>query len=119
MVSDLKIPGFSKIAVITAYRPPDETCFFHVTPTPHLKKWLPSPVTPGDFNLPTINWQLNSSSCDFETHFCDILDDFLLSQLVDDATHVHVSILDLVVTNFPGLYSKRVCFLNRLLVQTI
>ena len=57
----------------------------------------------GDVNLPTIKWQLNSSLCDLETHFYVILDDVSLSQLVDDAT-------DLVVTNFPELSSKPVCF---------
>lgn len=54
----------------------------------------------GDFNFPLIDWQLTSSSHELENQFCNLLDDFFLIQLIEDPTHIHGNILDLVATNF-------------------
>ena len=63
----------------------------------------------GDFNFPQIDWQLTSSSHELENQFCNLLDDFSLIQLIEDPTHIHGNILDLVATYFPERLTKPVC----------
>ena len=102
-----------KIAVIAAYRPPDDSSSF----IPFLFSTLTKVESSGyshllllrDFNFPQIDWQLTSSSQELENQFCNLLDDFSLIQLIEDPTHIHGNILDLVATNFPESFTKPVC----------
>ena len=63
----------------------------------------------GDLNFSQIDWQLTSSSHELENQFCNLLDDFSLTQLIEDPTHIHGNILDFVATNFPESFTKPVC----------
>ena len=60
----------------------------------------------GDFNYPNINWQTNTTieESGMETDFCQLIDSYFLSQLVDEPTRYDInraSILDLLLCNFP------------------
>ena len=113
LVCELEVPRSPKIAVIVAYRPPSCTNTFLL----HLEQTLKNIETSGiqryillgDFNFPSIDWHLNSSSNVVENGFCAILDDYFLTQLVGCATHRLGNLLDLVLTNFPESFSVPEC----------
>lgn len=114
MVCELKIPGFPKIAVIAAYRPPDDSSsfipFLFSTLTKVESSGYSHLLLFGDLNFPQIDWQLTSSSHELGNQFCNLLDDdFSLTQLIEDPTHIHGNILDFVATNFPESLTKPVC----------
>jgi len=53
----------------------------------------------GDFNFPTINWNLLQYDTSISNSFCDLVFYLNLVQLVDQPTHSCGNILDLVLTN--------------------
>ena len=77
MVCDLKIPGVHKIAVVAAYRPPDDSSSFIPFLSSTLSKVESAGYTHtlllGDFNFPYIDWQMNSSSHVLEISFAIFL----------------------------------------------
>ena len=50
----------------------------------------------GDFNFPTVNWNILQGNTSFSNLFCDLI---YLAQLVDKPTHKGGNILDVVLTN--------------------
>ena len=58
-----------------------------------------STIIVGDFNLPDIQWDTLSSTSSISCAFCDFVFDNLLTQLIDQPTHIKGNILDLVLTN--------------------
>ena len=53
----------------------------------------------GDFNLPDIDWNTLSGTSVISNQFCDFVFDTGLCQLINEPTHVHGNILDLLLTN--------------------
>ena len=53
----------------------------------------------GDFNFPSINWDLLQGNTPITNSFCDLIFDLNLTQLIDQPTHSGGNILDLVLTN--------------------
>ena len=53
-----------------------------------------------DFNLPEIDWQTGEAGRRSQA-FLEAVDDHMLEQLVDFATHIKGNCLDLVLTNIP------------------
>ena len=61
----------------------------------------PSPVfIVGDFNLPSINWKISSTSSSSQQQFLDLCIESSLMQHITEPTHISGSTLDLVLTNF-------------------
>ena len=58
-----------------------------------------STIIVGDFNLPDIQWDTLSSTSSISCAFCDFVFDNLLTQLIDQPTHIQGNILDLVLSN--------------------
>jgi Endonuclease-reverse transcriptase len=54
----------------------------------------------GDFNLPGVCWETGTCKAN-ERVVVDAIEDKLMVQMVDFATHIRGNILDLVVTNIP------------------
>jgi hypothetical protein len=97
------LPNHAKWLLVCCYRPPDSNEIVDLrsladTLFPSYDKILIA----GDFNFPSITW--NDSNCSsigtLGQYFCDILDDFFMSQLCLLPTR-ESSILDLVITNQP------------------
>lgn len=64
-------------------------------------------ILTGDFNLPGINWNLRQLKHDCQhkqihSEFLDILNDFMLDQIITEPTHIMGNTLDLLCTNTPG-----------------
>ena len=53
----------------------------------------------GDFNFNDINWDSLHGHSPSSAKFCDIVFDLNFIQLIDEPTHIHGNILDLVLTN--------------------
>ena len=53
----------------------------------------------GDFNFPDIDWDTLSGHFPASNQFCDLVFKTGLSQLIDQPTHIHGNILDLLLTN--------------------
>ena len=51
----------------------------------------------GDFNLPTIDWEAGTA----RGMVLEVMEDRLMTQMVDFSTQVRGNILDLVITNMP------------------
>ena len=65
----------------------------------------------GDFNLPGIEWTLKQimNYCQHKQlhrQFLDILNNFMLDQLVTGPTHVLGNTLDIICTNSPGQFTN-------------
>ena len=52
----------------------------------------------GDFNLPTINWDILQGETLISNFFCDLVFNLNLVQMINEPTHIYGSILDLVLT---------------------
>jgi hypothetical protein len=68
-------------------------------------------VLVGDFNMPDINWQDLSVGAlshhkNWHSSFLDIVNEFGLTQLIQEATHVKGNILDLVFCSKPHVISQ-------------
>ena len=53
----------------------------------------------GDFNFNDINWNSLYGNTSSSAKFCETVFELNLTQLIDEATHIHGNILDLVLTN--------------------
>lgn len=60
----------------------------------------------GDFNLSNISWSNNSASNELERSFLDMFNDLGLSQMIQTPTHEKGRILDILLTNVPGIISN-------------
>ena len=63
-------------------------------------------VIAGDLNLSKTDWTSYSSTDTVEQAFLDTFSNFGLDQLVNVPTHKHGNLLDLILTDKPGLISK-------------
>ena len=73
----------------------------------------------GDFNVPDINWSTLVGSTQFSNHFCDLVFDLNLSQLVDSPTHRQGNVLNLVLTNIDdSIHSLTVYNNNRQFISS-
>ena len=52
----------------------------------------------GDFNLPTINWDILQGETPISNLFCDLVFNLNLIQMINEPTHIYGNILDLVLT---------------------
>lgn len=52
----------------------------------------------GDFNLPTINWDILQGETPISNFFCDLVFNLNLVQMINEPTHIYGNILDLVLT---------------------
>jgi len=65
----------------------------------------------GDFNFSDINWEALYGFTPSSAKFCDVIFDLNLCQLISVPTHIHGSILDLVLTNnFDDIFDLTVHF---------
>jgi len=60
----------------------------------------------GDFNLPDIDWDIFTSHSLVSNQFCDLVFHTNLCQLIFTPTHIHGSILDLLLTNLDDRISN-------------
>lgn len=65
----------------------------------------------GDFNMPDINWSLHSvkkesQSKGIHTNFLNVIQEFNLSQLINEPTHIRGNILDLVLCTHPSFINN-------------
>ena len=52
----------------------------------------------GDFNFPTINWDILHGETPMSNFFCDLVFNLNLIQIINEPTHIHSNILDLILT---------------------
>ena len=60
----------------------------------------------GDFNLSSVSWNDNFSNIGLENKFLDLFNDLGLTQIIDKPTHEKGKVLDLLLTNVPGLVNN-------------
>ena len=111
LVCELLPSNSRKLTICVCYRPPDFSNFntsfdsllvnLHKDGIDRSRLYLL-----GDFNYPNINWQTNTTIEDsgIATDFCQLIDSYFLSQLVDEPTRYNnnrASILDLLLCNYP------------------
>ena len=65
----------------------------------------------GDFNMPDINWSLHSVKKESQnkgihTNFLNVIQEFNLSQLINEPTHIKGNILDLVLCTHPSFINN-------------
>lgn len=91
--------------VVCVYRPPSNNTVDPIyNCLNYLKSKYPSHKTllVGDFNLPNISWNSDITPSDhLSRKFLNLLDEFHLTQKVDQPTHIRGNILDLVCTDIP------------------
>jgi len=51
----------------------------------------------GDFNFPTINWDILQGETPMSNLFCDLVFNLNLVQMINEPTHIHGNILDLIL----------------------
>lgn len=111
----IKLSDGRMLIVLTIYRPPERNLQYMKNVCNLIEQLCCKYVNAvmwitGDFNLPNINWNLNSVvSNEYSLELCNILLDifnsFGFTQLVESPTRGN-NILDLFVTNRPGLIQK-------------
>ena len=114
---ELKLNNKDIICITTCYRVGTLGEANHMEVDRHLRaiantKKYNRHIILGDFNLSKTNWPEAESSENIESMFIDTFHDLGLHQLVDQPTHEQGKILDLVLTNKPGLISDTM-FLNQ------
>ena len=60
----------------------------------------------GDFNFPDINWSTLTAASPLSSSFCDKLFSMNLIQHVNESTHLHGNILDLILSNDLNLFDN-------------
>ena len=92
----------SPITFCVTYVPPSSTADYYDSLFNfllHLHHISDKTIILGDFNFPDIDWDLLSSLSPTSNQFCDLVFQTGLSQLIDQPTHKHRNILDLLLTN--------------------
>ena len=59
-------------------------------------------IVVGDFNHPSVNWELQTSNQQHSREFMEAVNDAFLTQHVDFPTHDGGNLLDLVLSNIPN-----------------
>ena len=57
----------------------------------------------GDFNLNKVSWPEGITTCELQQQVLDTFNNIGLEQLIDKSTHKNGNVLDLLLTNSPGL----------------
>ena len=70
------------------------------------KKKCKAQIIIGDFNLSSVSWNDNISNIGLENKFVDLFNDLGLTQIIDKPTHEKGKVLDLLLTNVPGLVNN-------------
>ena len=70
------------------------------------KKKCKAHIIIGDFNLSSVSWNDNFSNIGLENKFLDLFNDLGLTQIIDKPTHEKGKVLDLLLTNVPGLVNN-------------
>ena len=70
------------------------------------KKTCKAHIIIGDFNLSSVSWNDNFSNIGLENKFLDLFNDLGLTQIIDKPTHEKGKVLDLLLTNVPGLVNN-------------
>ena len=96
------LPNHEKWLLVCCYRPPASKDMSDLkSPADNLFPSHDKIVIAGDFNLPNISWAVsNAATGTLDQIFCDILDDYFMSQLCLIPTR-ESNILDLLITNQP------------------
>ena len=97
------LPNHAKWLLVCCYRPPDSNDMSDLRSfADNLFPSYDKIIIAGDFNLPNISWTDGNytSSGSLSQNFCDILDDYFMSQLCLTPTR-ESNILDLLITNQP------------------
>lgn len=83
------------------YKPPNLSADLESTLLNYIEKLavIDKLLIIGDFNYPDVDWQAMSACSPPSIHFCDILFEHNLTQLVLSPTHIKGNTLDLVITN--------------------
>ena len=71
-----------------------------------LRRGINSLIVVGDFNFPHIDWVNSHSTLPIDGLFLDMFSNLGMEQLVDKPTHIKGNILDLLLTDNPGLISN-------------
>ena len=97
-----------KIVISVVYLPPNPSLLLIQSLSSHLFQFQGSRniVLLGDFNLPDINWDTLCGNSRVDETFCNVCFEFNLFQLISCSTHIHGSILDLILTNNEDLVSS-------------
>ncbi len=99
------LPNHAKWLLVCGYRPPDSNDMSDFRSlADKLFPGYDKIIIAGDFNLPNIYWADSSYTLagSLSQNFCDILDDYFMSQLCLVPTR-ESNILDLIITNQPEM----------------
>ena len=69
------------------------------------RRGISSVIIVGDFNFPKIDWENCHSTIAIDSLFLDMFNNLGLDQLVNEPTHILGNLLDLLLTDNPGLIS--------------
>ena len=97
------LPSHSKLLLVCCYRPPDSNDMSDFRSlADNFFSSYEQVIIAGNFNLPNINWMDSNYTCNgaLDQEFCDILDDYFMSQHCLLPTRKS-NILDLLITNHP------------------
>jgi hypothetical protein len=95
----------SDITIYLVYRSPNATVEAMAGLVDLMKSVKKNTIVVGDFNLPDIDWSTGEAARRSEP-FMDAVEDAMLVQLVEFATHIKGNCLDLVLTNIPERVSE-------------
>jgi hypothetical protein len=93
------------ITIYLVYRSPNATVKAMAGLVDLVKNVKKNTIVIGDFNLPDIDWSTGEAARRSET-FLDAVEDAMLVQLVEFATHIKGNCLDLVLSNIPERVSE-------------
>ena len=88
--------------ICVTYIPPNSGEGYHHSLSNYfteLSKELCPIILIGDFNFPDIDWATLQGTSSTSNRFCELLFQLNFTQLIDQPTHIHGNILDLVITN--------------------
>ena len=97
------LPSNSKLLLMCCYRPPDSNDMSEFRSlADNFFSSYEQVIIADDFNLPNINWMDSNYTCNgaLDQEFCDILDDYFMSQHCLLSTR-ESNILHLLITNHP------------------
>jgi len=110
LVCEMLTEKQGKIGIILFYRPPNGDLLAFTNNLQYTLRLADQEynkvVLLGDLNLPNIDWCSLIGNSTTENQFCDVLNDFSLTQVNNVTSNSHNHLLDVILTNVPEKCSK-------------